>query len=206
MATQFVSNSSVNIVNSKATMSNYSANSTIQDAAIATGLHPNTIRNWIKQGRIKSAQQVIQNNVKVWLVDLQEVRQLAGKLSDNTDNNTGNTTSEMPPFEPQSPPQPEKGNSLNLIPEKLLEPLANVIQSQSDLIKEQGEKIADLSLQLGKVQGRLEAIEENNQQRQPQTMPERSARPNIWKIYFFVAIAAIIAAAIAVLILKFLIH
>lgn len=187
-------------------MSEYNANSTIQDAAIATGLHPNTIRNWIKQGRIKSASQVIQNNVKVWVVDLQEVRQLAGKLGDNTGNNTGNTTADMPPFEPQSPPSPDKGNSLNLIPEKLLEPLANVIQSQNDLIKEQGEKIADLSLQLGKVQGRLEAIEENNQQRQPPAQLEQPAQPNIWKIFFFVAVAAIVCAVIAVLILKYLIH
>lgn len=181
---------------------------TFAEAARLSGIHRNTIKNWQKAGRLQTAQKVLSNGIETWLVSLAEIQELVRRSNSpliGSQPNTTNIPPNMPPNDTQSPPSPEKGNNLSVIPNDFLKPLADVVERQNELIERQSEKIADLSLQVGELRGRLGAIEE----RQPvpaTSEPPRQTAPNVWKIYFFVAVAAIVCAVIAVLILKYLIH
>ncbi len=55
-------------------------------------LHPNTVRNWRKTGKLKTAEKVLENNVDTWVVDPQEVHQLVqASRSTNWMNNRSYT-------------------------------------------------------------------------------------------------------------------
>ena len=58
------------------------------EAAKLAGIHPNTIRNWRKAGKLKTTEKVIENGIEVWMVDPAEVSQVALQpKSSNPDNN-----------------------------------------------------------------------------------------------------------------------
>jgi len=64
---------------------------TFSEASKRAGVHINTIRNWRRAGRLKTAQLVVENGSEVWLVELDEILAIAGgggsQRSNSTDNN-----------------------------------------------------------------------------------------------------------------------
>jgi len=67
---------------------------TFSEAAKVAAVHINTIRNWRKAGRLKTAQLVIENGSEVWFVELAEVLAVAGQGASQrplrSDNNNVN--------------------------------------------------------------------------------------------------------------------
>ncbi|WJW70417.1 hypothetical protein OZ401_005101 (plasmid) [Candidatus Chlorohelix allophototropha] len=67
---------------------------TFTEAAKEAGIHPNSIRNWNKAGKLTTVRSDIIRNQQTWTVEMWEVLQIAsaGGLtnSDNPNNNNGN--------------------------------------------------------------------------------------------------------------------
>lgn len=151
---------------------------TLVEAARLVDLHPNTVRNWRKADKLKSAEKVVENGVDVWLVDPQEVHQLAqeskaakrstkdSSWSDNTpqddvypkpysggpDDNKGKTATGSAQDSPGGAVSPLVEQNLAFFRESIVRPLVEANERQAA-------KIEDLSVQVGTLQERVRQLE-----------------------------------------------
>ena len=60
------------------------------EAAKLAGIHPNTIRNCRKAGKLKTAEKVLENGIEVWIIDPAEVSQVTLQARPNIPVNNNN--------------------------------------------------------------------------------------------------------------------
>lgn len=145
------------------------------EAARSAGLHPNTVRNWRKLGKLNTVEKVVENKIEAWVVDPDEVAQLAqisratngfGRATNNPHDDVApiggpyassgqDTTQPRPGAGPDSPGgqiSPAFEQSLALIRESVVRPLVEANERQAS-------KIEDLSAQVGTLQERVRQLE-----------------------------------------------
>lgn len=116
------------------------------EAARLAGIHPNTIRNWRKAGKLKTCEKVFENGIEVWIVDPDEISKVGLQKvapGDNNNNNSVNTPDVKPDFT-LAPPGPAFEQSLVFMRESVVKPLTDLIERQSNQIKDMSEEIGTL--------------------------------------------------------------
>jgi uncharacterized coiled-coil protein SlyX len=136
------------------------------EAAKLAGIHPNTIRNWRKAGKLKTAEKVLENGIEVWIIDPAEVSQVTLQARPSTHDNTNNdvNTPDVNPTPPTSPVAAGFEQSLVFMRESVVKPLTDLVARQSDQIKEMSEEI-------GTLKERLRALEAAQAAHVPQPSP-----------------------------------
>lgn len=146
---------------------------TLIQAAKLLSLHPNTLKNWQKAGRLPSAEKLKVKGKDVWFVDLDELREVSNNepiFTQQTSEQT--TTNQEPPNGPQEPPTGGFGQSLALWQEISIAPL---LKANTDLLKSNDEKskrIEELALEIGQLRERLRLLETAQAAPQPPQRPE----------------------------------
>ncbi len=158
------------------------------EAARSAGLHPNTVRNWRKLGKLKTVGKVVENKIEAWVVDPEEVAQLAqiSRATNGSARAANKPHDDMAPIggphasSDQDATQPRLGagpdspvgqispafeQSLSLIRESVVRPLVELVDRQTDQIKEMSEEI-------GSLKERLRALEASQPLPQPPRTPE----------------------------------
>jgi hypothetical protein len=126
-----------------------------QDAAKQAGVHFNTVKNWRKAGKFKTAEKVIENGRELWLVDPAEVIQVARQskqgLSEIQDNvhvhidgtNIDNDRSDVYTTQTKAPPSSQSistsqalEQNLTLIRESIVRPLVEANERQAVRLEE----------------------------------------------------------------------
>jgi hypothetical protein len=142
------------------------------EAARLAGIHLNTLRNWQKAGKLKTAEKIIENGRELWIVDPSEVESLSSQHVKKIDTNTADSidTNNAPPGEPGPATSPAFEQSLALIRESVVRPL-------TDLVASQNSRIEELSLELGELRAELRHLKAQAGA-QPASEVESNTTPN----------------------------
>ena len=143
---------------------------TFSEAAKRAGIHPNTIRNWRKAGRLKTAQKVVENNSEVWLVELDEVLSVAGQGVSQRAYNPNNS------FIGDNV-NPTPNNSL-LIQETIAAAVNQAVAPLTALVGQQSQQIAELNRELGRLEEKLSQLQ--NQPRPAPAPDEEKPKKRSW--------------------------
>lgn len=116
------------------------------EAARLAGIHPNTIRNWRKAGKLKTTEKVLEKGIEVWIVDPEEITHFALQArpsgdtnNTNTVNNPNNVVSSL-----GSPQMAGFEQSLLFMRESVVKPITDLVERQSTQIKEMSEELGTL--------------------------------------------------------------
>lgn len=149
---------------------------TIIEAARLADLHPNTVRNWRKSGKLKTAEKVLDNNVDTWVVDPQEVNQLANHVRPTNGVNNRSYTVNAPDGQPNPEPVQQspaaaitqaQEQTIAFMRESVVRPL---VESNERLVAENG----SLREEVGTLKERLRTLEAAQPLPQPPPAPEVS--------------------------------
>jgi hypothetical protein len=139
----------------------------LSEAARQVGVHPNTIRNWRKAGKLKSAEKIAENGTEVWIVEPSEVSKVAAQARPGVIGNINY---------PVAAPGINEGSTENpaelfeLIREGIVRPLTELVERQSDQIKEMAEELGTLKERVRQ----LEAKHAETPPARPKQTPEPS--------------------------------
>ncbi len=159
---------------------------TLIEAARLVDLHPNTVRNWRKAGKLKTAEKVLDNNVETWVVDPQEVNQLADhNRSTNGVNNRSyivNPPDGQPIGEavaqastsPGAAISPVQEQTIAFMRESVVRPLVEANERQVAEIQKLSRENGELSAELRIVKQRLDTLQASQAAPQPPSAPEPS--------------------------------
>ncbi len=147
-------------------------NITLAEAAKAVGVHFNTIRNWRKQGRLVSAQKVIERGVEIWVVSLSEVQKIAEETHNLRPPTPYNIPSQNPITDgPTIDQQPmttslqnaQFQNMTKAISEAVnqsVKPLADLLAQRNALVDKQSEDLQKLNRENGEISTELRLLKE----------------------------------------------
>lgn len=166
-----------------------------QEAAKQAGVHLNTVKNWRKAGKFKTAQKVLENGHELWLVDPAEVVQIARQARQNlpdiaeqsvvdlgenkVDNRsdaqttqpnwppTGQNAEELPSTQSAQGLAPALEQNLTFFRESIVRPLVE------DLARARTE-LGEAKEEIGTLKERLRALEASQPLPQPTPAPEPS--------------------------------
>lgn len=116
------------------------------EAARLAGIHPNTIRNWRKAGKLKTTEKVLEKGIEIWIVDPGEITQLAllAHPSQDTNNNNPVNTPNIEIGSLESSQAAGFEQSLLFMRESVVKPLTDLVERQSNQIKEMSEELGSL--------------------------------------------------------------
>ena len=164
---------------------------TIADAARRAGVHPNTVRRLVKNGRIR-AHLVRGRYGDTWLVDASELdnslgRPIRGQASQPNEANPGNDVSSVSAVLPAATDLSlDRARALERYTHGLLQPLVDLlrereaaVESLNDLIRTQAERIGRLERELELMRAHPEALAqaETSTTTAPLTPVSTRARP-----------------------------
>lgn len=137
-----------------------------QEAAKQAEVHFNTLRNWRKAGKLKTAQKVLENGRELWVVDPAEVIEIARQsrqglpespanyhvdISEDNPANDRSDASTTPPIWPPSgqtaqgiTPPPALEQTLVFMRESVVRPLVEANERQAARLEEMAEQIGSL--------------------------------------------------------------
>jgi hypothetical protein len=139
----------------------------LSEAARQIGIHPNTIRNWRKAGKLKSAEKVSENGTEVWIVEPSEVSKIAAQARPGVIGNINNPVA-APDINQSFIENP--ANLFELIREGVVRPLTELVERQSAQIKEMAEESGILKERVRQ----LEAKQAETPPARPKLAPEPS--------------------------------
>jgi len=141
----------------------------IKEAANRAGIHVNTVRGAIRDGRIKSASKVVEGKREYWFVSLQEVLTFAGNIRpDYVSTSDDNSV----------PHEPLPGNNSLIIQETIAAAVNQAVVPLTQLIDKQGQQIADLSREVGRLEEKLSQLQ--NQTRPVPAPDEEKPKKRGW--------------------------
>jgi hypothetical protein len=145
------------------------------EAARLAGVHPNTVRNWRKAGKLTTALKVFENGNETWLVDPNEVQDIAQQKANNWHPNNNNSV-DTPIVNPASiePGQsnPAFEQSLALIRESVVRPLVEELAAAR--VRNEA-----LALELGEMRERVKQLEADRVTREPVQEPPQAIEVQI---------------------------
>lgn len=125
---------------------------TLGEASRVAGVHFNTLRNWRKTGKLKSAEKVIENGRELWLVDLEEVESLAGQSRQSVPTSQENQGVDIGHNNSTSQPVAAPGQgfeqSLLFMRESVVRPLVEANERKDKQLREMAEEIGTLKERL----------------------------------------------------------
>lgn len=164
-----------------------------QDAAKQAEVHFNTLRNWRKAGKLKTAEKVLEKGRELWIVDPAEVveitRQSRQSLPESPVNyhvdidgdNPANDRSDAPPNPPNWPPTGPAAQSLNPTPaleQTLVFMRESVVRPLVEANERQAARLEEMAGEIGTLKERLRNVEAQLQAAQPLPQPPPDPEPS----------------------------
>lgn len=158
-----------------------------QDAAKQAEVHFNTLRNWRKAGKLKTAEKVLEKGRELWIVDPAEVveiaRQSRQSLPESPDNyhvdidgdNPANDRSDAPPTPPNWPPTGPAAPGLTATPaleQTLVFMRESVVRPLVEANERQAARLEEMAGEIGTLKERLRALEAAQAARVAQPAPQ----------------------------------
>lgn len=137
------------------------------EAASVAGVHFNTLRNWRKAGKLKTAEKVIENGRELWLVEQQEVDNISRQSRQNAPETPANYHVDIdgvnpandPPIEPRNGPglstTPALEQTLVFMRESVVRPLVEANERQAARLEEMAEEVGSLKERVRELEARL---------------------------------------------------
>lgn len=157
---------------------------TFTEAATAAGVHFNTLRNWRKANKLTTAEKVVENGVEIWVVDLEEIEQLARqsrhKRLVNNKSTVDGLNVDLPPVDVPGPARAANNTPLTIRPElenfmalveRSQKPLLERIDNLTDRVENLARENGDLARQNEDLKERVKALEAAQAAPQPQPAP-----------------------------------
>lgn len=154
------------------------------EAATNAGVHFNTLRNWRKAGKLRTAEKVIENGRELWLVEQEEVDNMSRQSRQNLPKTPANYHVNIDGVNPANDPPTEvtNGPGLSTTPaleqtlifmrESVVRPLVEANERQAARLEEMAEEIGNLKERIRQLEARqAENIEPARQVAQPEPSP-----------------------------------
>lgn len=155
------------------------------EAATNAGVHFNTLRNWRKAGKLKTAEKVLENGRELWLVEQEEVdnicRQSRQNITESPANyhvdidavNPVNIPSNEAKAEPRLATAPALEQTLVFMRESVVRPLVEANERQAVRLEQMAEEIGSLKERIRQ----LEAKQAESPAPQPAPAPTLEPSP-----------------------------
>lgn len=142
------------------------------EASGLAGVHFNTLRNWRKAGKLKTAEKIIENGREMWIVDPEEVEQLTRQsrqdYHDNTPVDIGPINVDNPPREqhnqnPQAsanPPTPGGAAPTLALEQSLIFMRESVVKPLVEANERQALRLEQMAEEIGSLKQRIKQLEE----------------------------------------------
>lgn len=155
------------------------------EAASVAGVHFNTLRNWRKAGKLKTAEKVIENGRELWLVEQAEVDNISRQSRQNLPEMPANYHVDIDGVNPANDPPTEirNGPGLSTTPaleqtlvfmrESVVRPLVEANERQAARLQEMSEEVGSLKERVRQLEARLA---ENTEPAQP--VPQSGPEPS----------------------------
>ncbi len=156
------------------------------EAATNAGVHFNTLRNWRKAGKLKTAEKVLENGRELWLVEQEEVdnisRQSRRNLPGTPANyhvdidgvNTANTQSNETRTGPGLATTPALEQTLVFMRESVVKPLVEANERQAARLEQMAEEIGSLKERIRQLEAKQAESQAPQSLQAPVLVPEPS--------------------------------